>query len=61
MPAGDALPPEQEPPNQPIESNREPDDSEVLTLVDLFDRIDRAAFHRALDHRDNHYRPPAKP
>ena len=44
---------EQEPEHQPADLQHEPDGSDVLTLVDLFDQMDRAAFQRALDSRDN--------
>jgi hypothetical protein len=44
---------EQEPEHQPADLQHEPDSSDVLTLVDLFDQMDRAAFQRALDSRDN--------
>ena len=54
------MPPEQEPPSKPAESRREREDPAVLTLVDLFDRMDREAFYRALDYRDNYYRPDTK-
>ena len=45
----------EEPSQAAAENQREPDATDTVSLVDLFDELDRAAFERALAQRDINY------
>ena len=45
----------EEPSQSAAESQHDPDTTETVSLVDLFDELDRAAFERALAQRDINY------
>jgi len=49
------MPTDKKPREKPAESNQTRDSREALSLVDFFDQMDRAAFRRALEHRDSVY------
>ena len=45
----------EEPGDKPAESQISKDSPETVSLVDLFDQLDRAAFERSLNQRDSVY------
>ena len=47
------MPTPEEPGTQPAMTDSESDSAETVSLVDLFDQIDRRAFRRTLEQRDN--------
>ena len=46
---------QEEPGDKPAESETKRDSPETVSLVDLFDQLDRAAFERSLNQRDSVY------
>lgn len=45
----------EEPRPNPADPKQDDDTTETVSLVDLFDKLDRAAFERALAQRDSRY------
>lgn len=43
---------EEEPRQKTVETEQEYETRDAMSLVDLFDQMDRAAFQRSLAHRD---------
>lgn len=48
------MPTPKEPEEKPAETQQTSTENETLSLVDFFDRMDRAAFKRALEDKDRH-------
>jgi hypothetical protein len=53
------MPIREEPGDKPAPPEPEAEGSETVSLVDLFDQIDRKAFRRALEQRDSTYPDPS--
>lgn len=49
------MPTDQNSNDQPQKPRRNPEDPDIVSLVDYLDTVDRAAFRRALALRDTYY------